>query len=108
MPYEEINAITQCFVEQLPVRRVYLFGSFADGTYTSDSDLDFYLIVDAMPKEPSELIFQAYKSIRHVRRHPVDILAQTSETFEERKNRLTIENEVFRKGILLYSKESAA
>lgn len=43
---ETINLMTQRFVERLKPEKVYLFGSFADGTYTDDSDYDFYIVVD--------------------------------------------------------------
>ena len=42
MPMEEIEAIKRQFVEQLSPLRIYLFGSFAEGKSTPDSDLDFY------------------------------------------------------------------
>ena len=41
----EIEKLKECFVEQLLPIRVYLFGSFANNTYTSESDLDFYIVV---------------------------------------------------------------
>ena len=41
----EIEKLKECFVEQLLPIRVYLFGSFANNTYTSEDDLDFYIVV---------------------------------------------------------------
>ena len=32
--------------EQLPIRALYLYGSFSKGTYTSNSDIDVAVIVD--------------------------------------------------------------
>ena len=76
----EIEKMKECFVEQLLPLRVYLFGSFANNTYTSESDLDFYI----------------------VKQHPADILLGAKSCFEERKEIPSIENEVYRKGVLLY------
>ncbi len=42
MPTSEIRELTNHFVEQLLPVRIYLFGSFADSTYTEESDFDFY------------------------------------------------------------------
>ena len=100
---QEINAITQRFVEQLHPQKVYLFGSHAKGTGKDDSDIDFYIIVDDSDTDWHEISTKAYRSIRHVRIHPVDILIGTVREFEERKNRATIENEVFKTGVLLYA-----
>ena len=43
---KNIEQITHCFVEQLSPLKVFLFGSFAEGTYTDDSDYDFYIVVN--------------------------------------------------------------
>ena len=43
---KNIEQITHCFVDQLSPLKVFLFGSFAEGTYTDDSDYDFYIVVN--------------------------------------------------------------
>lgn len=102
MPFAEINELKDCFVQQLSPLKVYLFGSFADGTYDEDSDFDFYIVVDDSNTDLLELMSRAYKSVRSVKKRPVDILVGTQSKFEERKNRPTLEGEVFQKGVLLY------
>lgn len=103
MPANEIAELTACFVESLSPLKIYLFGSFANGTYTEDSDFDFYIIVDDSEANLHDLMFKAYKSVRHIKKHPVDILVGTQSQFEERKLRPTIENEVYQKGVLIYT-----
>ena len=44
----------------------------------------------------------AYKAIRSTKQRPVDIIVGTSSRFNERKNMMSVENEVFEKGVLLY------
>ena len=85
--------------------KVYLFGSFADGTANEDSDFDFYVVVKDETKNLTDLTAQAYKSIRPVKRRAVDIVIGTESRFENRKERMTLENEVSRKGVLLYGCE---
>lgn len=98
----EIEKMKECFVEQLLPLRVYLFGSFANNTYTSESDLDFYIVVrDGITDIPAETA-RAYKAIRKIKQHPADILLGAKSCFEERKEIPSIENEVYRKGVLLY------
>lgn len=103
MPIDEINELRDCFIQQLSPVRVYLFGSYADGTFHEDSDFDFYIVVDDRQTDLIELMRQAYKSVRSVKKRPVDILIGTRSKFEERKNQLTVENEVYHKGVLLYA-----
>ena len=54
-------------------------------TYTSASDLDFYIVVR--------------DGITDI---PADILLGAKSRFEERKEIPSVENEVYRKGVLLY------
>ena len=102
MPMNEIRELTSHFVEQLLPIKVYLFGSFADSTYTNESDFDFYIVVrDSVSDIPAETT-KAYKSIRIVKQRPVDIIVGTVSRFEARKEIPSVENEVYRKGVLLY------
>lgn len=99
-----IRQITDCFVSQIDPLKVILFGSFADGTYTEDSDYDFYIVVND-GRNISDASYQAYKSIRDIMIRPVDIVVGTNTRFESKsraRNSLMIEGEVFRNGILLY------
>lgn len=106
MPIHEITELTQRLIAQLLPVRIYLFGSFADHSFTEESDLDFYIIVqDSVSDIPAETM-RAYKAIRGVKRRPVDIIVGTRSRFEERKGIPSVENEVYRKGVLLYEEGS--
>ena len=102
MPETEINLIKEKFIRRLSPKKIYLFGSYAKGTATEDSDFDFYIIVKDGTENLMELTAEAYKAIRDVRSRAVDIIIGTENRFESRKNRMGIENEVARKGVLLY------
>ncbi len=104
-----IQAMTDSMVKQLKPLKIYLFGSFADGTYTQDSDFDFYIVV----KDGTDLwdaTAKARKAVRDIKTRPVDVVAGTSSRFNEygkSQNSLYVEGEVFRKGLLLYDQEKA-
>ena len=98
----EIEEIKEQFVKALSPVRIYLFGSFAAGTNTDESDYDFYIVLNDSTRDLAEASANAYRSIRHVKKRPVDIVVGTDSRFEERKLQPTIENEVFTKGVLLY------
>ena len=102
MPMDEIEIIKQKLIEQVNPICIYLFGSFARGTAHAESDLDFYIIVDDGEKDLHAVAASAYKAIRGVKQHPVDILVGTKSRFDERKNQFNVENEVFHNGILIY------
>lgn len=103
MPMQEIEEMKRQFVSQLLPEQIYLFGSFANNTYTDQSDFDFYIIVREDVTDLAAEAAKAYKSIRAVKKRPVDILVGTRKRFDERKNvPMAVEGEVYRKGVLLY------
>ncbi len=102
MPVNEIEELKEQFINQLMPLKIYLFGSFANGTYTEESDFDFYIIVNDAMKNLKDLTTQAYRSIRKIKKRPVDIIVGTESTFENRKDMMLVENEVLKKGVLLY------
>ena len=101
---ENIQEMTSCFVRNLDPLKVILFGSFANGTYTDDSDYDFYIVVDD-GQDIGTTTNQAYRAVRHIKRRPVDIVVGTNTRFEKKSRAdysMMVEGEVFRSGILLY------
>jgi predicted nucleotidyltransferase len=102
MPLSEIEDLKNQFVKNLSPIKIYLFGSFANGTNTENSDYDFYIVVNDNVTDLAEMTASAYKAIRLTKQRPVDIIVGTSSRFNERKNMISVENEVFEKGVLLY------
>ena len=102
MQTKEIEQIKEKLVRQLSPEKIYLFGSFAEGTADEGSDVDIYIIVKDDTENLVDLTAEAYKSIRNVRSRAVDIIIGTESRFESRKNRAGLENEVLNKGVLLY------
>lgn len=99
---QEIEKIKEKFVSHLAPKKIYLFGSFADGSEKEDSDFDFYIVVQDGTENIVDLTAEAYKAIRDIRSRAVDIIINTESRFENRKFRMGIENEVMNKGVLLY------
>ncbi|MCD8118154.1 MAG: nucleotidyltransferase domain-containing protein [Lachnospiraceae bacterium] len=102
VPTQEIEELKKQFVDQLVPSKIYLFGSFANNSYTEDSDFDFYIIVDDNIRDMVAETAKAYRAVRRVKKRPVDIIIGTKSRFEARKKIPSVENEVYRKGILLY------
>ena len=64
MPFAEISELRDCLVKQLSPERIYLFGSYADGTFNEDSDFDFYIVMEDDGGDPIALMTRAYKAVR--------------------------------------------
>lgn len=71
----QLQAILQSLVERIQPEKVVLFGSYANGTATPESDIDLLVILesDLRRDRRQEAISQALRP----RRVPVDILAYT-------------------------------
>ena len=104
MPVDEINALCDQFITQLSPSKIYLFGSYAEGTNHEQSDFDFYIVMKDGTENLVDLTSQAYRSIRRIKQRPVDIIVGTESRFNERKEQPTVESEVYRKGVLLMDK----
>lgn len=106
MPNEEIEELKNCFIKALNPLKIYLFGSFANGTATKDSDFDFYIVVDNNTKDLIDTTGKAYVSVSKVQKRPIDIIVGTPNKFNSRKNLPTVEKEVDIKGKLIYESNS--
>ena len=102
MPEKEIEEMKNRLARGLKPQRIYLFGSFADGTFTDESDFDFYIVVNDDAGNLIDLTAKAYAVIGNDRKRPVDILVGRRTRFEKMKDLPTVESEVYKKGVLLY------
>lgn len=81
------------------------FGSFAKDTYNEDSDYDFYVVVPDDAGNKIKLSQKAYKSLRGIRKRPVDIVVGYESSFDIRAKENTLEKVVKQEGVLLYENE---
>lgn len=102
-PQDEINAITNVIRETVDCEKIYLFGSYAYGEPTPDSDLDFYVVIPDDAPRPIEVIQQIRRNLGNLERSlPLDILAARSSRFAAISTLPTMERKIVREGVLLY------
>ena len=102
----EIRAIAEAIKNAVPAEQIYLFGSYAYGQPSEDSDYDFFVVVpDGM--RVLDAVHGSYRAIpMHVDK-PVDVLVNTESGFLERKSWISaVEKNVAQKGLLLYDRRS--
>jgi len=100
----ELDIIKDAVLKTVPAEAIYLFGSYAYGTPTQDSDLDIYVVV---PDDADDL-GEVYGDIRgetwNKRTLPMDLLIGRSSVFHRRKNGPTLERVVAQKGIPIHGR----
>ena len=98
-----IIKIADKIAETLSPEKIILFGSYAYGDVTSDSDIDLLVILktDLKSAERQRLI----SKIIYPRSAPMDIIVKTPEEIIKSKNRVDpFINEVLEKGKELYAR----
>lgn len=81
---EEILKAAQAIAQAVRPEKVILFGSYAYGKPTEDSDVDFLIIHRAHPRSKRiDVSIAAQKAISH-RTFPVDIVVRSTRQIKER------------------------
>jgi len=82
---------------------IYLFGSYACGTPSPNSDIDLLVVVADSPLDPYERDAVAYRALGDVP-VPVDVQVYTQSEFEQRSAlRVSFERTVKNKGKLIHA-----
>jgi predicted nucleotidyltransferase len=81
---EQIEEIKRRIVEDLKPQKIILFGSYATGRSTENSDLDLLIIKDS--SLPSRVQNRKVRKILSDLRIPVDVIVKTTKEFETYKD----------------------
>ena len=96
----QIQAFSQQIVEKFQPERIILFGSYAYGQPTEDSDVDLLVILpfEEMPVQRAIAIRQQIKSP-----FPLDLMARTPEQIQQRLDMGDFFiQDIISKGVILY------
>ena len=102
----EVQAALDIAVERLVAEfkpeQIWLFGSYAWGEPTPDSDLDFLVVVPESEAHPLDRMQRAHRCLRGVRT-PIDVLVPTKEEFSRvRDVRPSLTYKIVREGRLVH------
>jgi predicted nucleotidyltransferase len=81
---KQIDEIIQKIAENFKPERIILFGSYATGIPTEDSDLDLLIIKDSTL--PARMQNRKVRKIVSDLRIPVDVIVKTAKEFETYKD----------------------
>jgi uncharacterized protein len=100
-----LPAAVQRIVEALQPERVILFGSWAHGTPTADSDVDLLVVMDT--SAPPLERYLAVSRLLRPRPFPVDILVRTPAEMQRAvESRDPFMKEILSQGVVVYERES--
>ncbi len=104
---EKLQEIVDRIVERFNPERIILFGSYAYGNPTPDSDVDLLVIMES--DKPLVERSAAVSLLLSARAFPMDILAYTPQEIEEQRGKFNpFLREVLMKGRVLYARPDVA
>lgn len=102
---QEIRTVANQLVQALHPEKIILFGSYAYGKPTLDSDVDLLIVMES-DERPAKRAYRAFKAIWG-KTFPMDILVRTP---KELKHRLEIDDyfiqEIVEHGKVLYDRRN--
>jgi predicted nucleotidyltransferase len=98
----DVVQVVNQIVHLVHPKKVILFGSFAQGSQTDDSDLDFLIVVDDHCR-PNQITDRLYSKIRH-RLWPCDFVVTTATDLTQNANNPgLIYHSILEQGVELYA-----
>lgn len=103
-----IEELASAITERVPgVRELILFGSRADGTYSPESDMDLFVLVDGYERDRLHTTMAcAAAAAAPARRRGLkrDVIASSVGDYQQRRALAgPVEREVFQKGVTIYA-----
>jgi len=102
---DELDRIVSTLVETGIVTKVILFGSYAKGEETPDSDIDLCVLTPVKGRRPIELMSDFRLKLLGVKTMPLDLLAYNQDEFYSNAERPTsFHHDIVENGVLLYER----
>ena len=102
------EVIRNRLVQLFQPRKIIIFGSYAKGTATANSDIDIAVVVDDESKTERESVVEGRLALREALRGknlPFDLIVETSGDFDRyRLSRCSIQYEIDKHGVVLYER----
>jgi predicted nucleotidyltransferase len=99
---EKIGNIKESILKFVPARYIYLFGSYAYGNPTEESDIDIYVVTPDDIGNFSQLYAKIIGDLGDKKIFFIDLLLGRETVFNTRKKDNIFEKTICQKGKLLY------
>jgi predicted nucleotidyltransferase len=99
----ELTSIILNSTDKSVIQKIYLFGSYAYGKPTKDSDLDICVVLDNVENQ-LDININISKALSYKEILNFDLLVYKEEQFYNSNNYKSIENTIINKGKILYER----
>ena len=101
----DIQLITEVIRNNIEVKSIYLFGSYAYGTPTPNSDIDIYAVLPDKYDNTTEIYAKIITELGDRNIFFIDLLLVPEKIFNARKNKYILETTIFNRGKILYESQ---
>ena len=98
----ELSDICRIIDATVDTEKIYLFGSYAYGTPTDDSDYDLCVIIPENSIRPADAVKAIRRALFSAQSVPLDVIVYHSNAFHQRAEHASLERKIAREGVLLY------
>ena len=99
---EKLGKIKESVLKYVPARYIYLFGSYAFGDATEESDIDIYVVTPDNVNNFSEIYTKIIGDLGDKKIYFIDLLLSRETVFNARKENNIFEKTISKSGRLLY------
>ena len=99
---DKITTIKESILKFVPAKYIYLFGSYAYGNPTEESDIDIYVVTPDNINNFSELYAKIIGDLGDKKIFFIDLLLGREAVFNSRKENNIFEKTIWHKGKLLH------
>ena len=99
---EKLSNIKESVLKYVQARYIYLFGSYAYGNPTEESDIDIYVVTPDDVNNFSEIYAKIIGDLGDKRIFFIDLSLNVESDFNIRKTRNRFEKTIFQKGRIIY------
>ncbi len=102
---EELNSICGIICKTVETQKIYLFGSYAYGQPSEESDYDLCVIIPDGSVRPVDAIKDIRRALYPIQSMPLDVIVCSEQNFSAKSSQATLERKIAREGVLLYEQE---
>ena len=99
---DKIEDIKNSILKFVPAKYIYLFGSYAYGTPTAESDIDIYTVIPDNINNVTELYAKIVVDLSYKKIYYIDLFLNNETSFNKRKTENIFEKTIYQKGTVLY------
>jgi len=99
----ELDRIVDTLVQTGIVTKIILFGSYACGEETENSDIDLCVLTPEKNRRSIDIMIELRRKLRGVKKMPLDLLAYNQDDFSARaKSYGSFQHHITEHGVVLY------